>query len=219
MGTAAGGLIIKTSKSIEESYLHFDSRLTKTSYCDSRQSNCFYFGKKGDLLVVVNSDLSKKIFANHIIDETLFNFFDKPAEIFVFEEYDSGASYGYALFENGKLIRKLRAKNYNEVAEEFGEPLKDEIEWLNGQKTKDPDESILIKNVMNGHEIPEEFLYKAILLLLMQNKFSFTCETMADVFIESGHYTFEIPDKASTIQNTTKTSSESASMKKWWKIW
>jgi hypothetical protein len=220
MGTSAGGLIIKTSKGIDESYLSFSDRLTRTSYCDSRESNCFYFGRKEGLLAIVNSDLSNRLFTKNTIDETLFNFFAKPEEIFVFEEYDSGASYGYAIFKNGQLIRKIRTENYNKKTEEFGEPLKDELEWLNGQKSNDSDGSVLIKNAVNGHEIPEDFLYKAILQLLMQNRFSFTCETMDDEFIESGHYTItERTENTSARQNKSTTESKKGLTKKWWKFW
>jgi hypothetical protein len=220
MGISAGGLIIKTSKGIDESYLSFSDGLSKTSYCDSRESNCFYFGRKEGLLAIVNSDLSNKLFSKNVIDEKLFNFFDKPEEMFVFEEYDGGASYGYAIFKNGQLIRNIRTENYNEVKEEFGEPLEGELEWLNAQRSKDSDGSILLKNAVNGHEIPEDFLYKAILQLLMQSKFSFTCETMDDEFVESGHYTINDGTKGTSIeQNESKTESKIELTKKWWKFW
>lgn len=212
MGTAAGGLIIRTSKSIIESYLRFNDQLTKTPYCDSRKSNCFFFGRKEGLLAIVNSDLSNKFFKQNMIDEAIFNFFDRPDEIFVFEEYDSGASYGYAVFQNGHLIRKVRTKNYTDVTDEYGAPLKEELEWMNGDRSNDSDGGILIKNSVNGHEIPEDFLYKAILQLIMQNRFSFTCETMHDEFIESGHYTVKQEKEASL---NTKNELE----KKWWKFW
>jgi hypothetical protein len=219
MGTAAGGLIIRTSKGIDESYFSFSDRLTKTSYCDSRKSNCFYFGRKEGILAIVNSDLSNRMFTQNKIEETLFNFFDKPDEIFVFEEYDSGASYGYGIFKNGQLIRKVRTENYNDIAEEFGEPLKEELEWLNGQKSNDSDGNLLIRNAVNGHEIPEDYLYKAILQLLMQNKFSFTCETMDDEFIESGYYIItERTENISTGQSKSMAESKSESRKKWWKL-
>src|SRR5687767_4668046 len=144
MGTSAGGVIIKTSKSIDEaSKFVFEGVLTRTSYGDTRQSNCFYFGRKDGLLAIVNSDLSNKLFSKNTIDETFFNFFDKPEEIFVFEEYDSGASYGYAVFREGRLIRKVRTENYNDVIDESGSPLKEELEWLNGQQYESDGETLV----------------------------------------------------------------------------
>lgn len=188
MGTAAAGVIIKTSKSIDEaSKFIFEGVLTRTSYCDSRQSNCFYFGRKDGLLAIVNADLSNKLFSKNAIDEAFFNFFEKPTEIFVFEEYESGASFGYAMFQDGRLIRKVRTENYNDIIDEFGNPLKDELEWLNGQQYESDGET-LVKNTVTGDEIPIDLLYQTILQTLMMNRFSFTAESMDDAFPESGHY-------------------------------
>jgi hypothetical protein len=213
MGTSAGGLIIKASKSIEEtSKFYFGDALTKTSYCDSRQPNCFYFGRKEGLIAIINSDFSNKLFSQNTLDDTLFVFFDKPKELFVFEEYDSGASYGYAIFHNGSLIRKIRAQNYNDIVDQFGEPIEDELEWLNGIKSNNSDGSTLIKNAVNGHEIPGDFLYKAILQLLMLKRFKFTCETMDDHFTETGHYIL-------SRKTDTASKPKSESGKKWWKFW
>jgi hypothetical protein len=54
----------------------------------------------------------------------------------------------------------------------------------------------------------------------MQNKFSFTCETMADAFITSGHFMFtESTGKISVVQHKNTGSSESSVARKWWKFW
>ncbi len=222
MGTSAGGIIIhKTSKRINESIgFVFGDNFQKTSYCDCRKSNCVYAGQNDDKLALINSALSERFFSMDQIDEKIFSFFDKPDIVFAFEEYDSGACYGYAIFKNGKLERKLRANNYNDIIAEYGNPDDDELEWINGTEIKDTDDSTLLKNKVNGHEIPIEYKYKAILQLIMQKKFGFTCETMDDIFNETGHFINEmevIKDKITNPENKKVEHNQTTS--KWWKFW
>jgi len=221
MGTSAGGIIIqKTSKRISESIvLVFGDNFKKTSYCDCRKSNCIYAGRIDDKLALINSDLAERFFSIEHIDEKLFAFFDKPNMIFAFEEYDSGACYGYAIFKNGKLERKLRANNYNDITVEYGSPDDDELEWINGTEIEDSDNSKLLKNSTNGHEIPMEFKYKAILQLIMQKKFGFNCETMDDVFSETGHFINESEFLQKNVALTeNKNVTINATSNKWWKF-
>lgn len=211
MGTSVGGLIVRTPKGIDEvARLCFGETLARTSFCDTRQSNCFYFGRKEGLLIIANSDLSNKVFSQKIIDETLYNNLGRPAEIFAFEEYDSGACYGYAIFSNGTLIRKIRTENYGDVTDEFGEPLSEEQPWLNGQRTAGADGDGMIINVENGQEIDEVFLYREILQLLMTNRFSFTAESMHHGLVEEGHF---------LLNQNTDTISGKQGGKQWWKFW
>jgi hypothetical protein len=158
------------------------------SYCDSRKSECVYAGKTNEVLALINSELSEKMFSTNELDGELMTFFDNPDMILVFEEYDSGASYGYAIFKKGKLVRKLRASNYNDIEVEYGVPDEDELEWINGAEINDSEDSVLLRNALNGHEIPIEYKYKAILQIIMQKKFGFTCETMDDIFSSTGHF-------------------------------
>ena len=74
--------------------------------------------------------------------------------IFAFEEYDSGASYGYAIFIDGKLVRKLRANNYNEVQDEYGNPDNDELEWINGTEIKDSEDAVLLRTQLMDMKYP-----------------------------------------------------------------
>ena len=217
MGTSAAGIILnKSAKKINESIdFVFGNGFQKVSYCDSRIPNCVYAGVKENILTLINSDLSERFFSVNQIEDKILSFFENPEIIFVFEEYDSGASYGYAIFKNGKLERKLRAINYDDIIENYGNPDEDELEWLSGTETKDTDGSLLLKNSKNGHEIPIELKYKAILQLLMENKFGFHCETMDDIFTESGHFAIienstENPASSGTIKNSGS--------KKWWKL-
>jgi len=212
MGTAAGGLLIKkTEKSIQETInFIFGKDFEKVGYCDCRDSDCVYAGKINNNLAIINTDLSEKYFRESKIEDELFEFLEKPELIFVFEEYDSGASYGYGVFENGVKTRVIRASNYNDVYFEFGQPIEEEKEWLEGKIIDDTDGGKLLVNKKNKHEIPEVFRYKAILQLLMLNYFQFTCETMDDVFTSSEHFKKE---EKIIYEKTEKTT------KKWWKFW
>ena len=221
MGTSAGGIIIhKTYKGINESIeFVLGNKFEKTSYCDCRKSNCVYAGVKDDKLAIFNSDLSERFFSIDKIDDKIFSFFDKPEIVFVFEEYDSGASYGYAIFKNGKLERKLRANNYNDVIVEYGSPDDDELEWISGIEIKDTDNTTLLKNSINGHEIPVEYKYKAILQIIMQKKFGFNCETMDDIFSEKGHFINETEILRNSFENTeNKIDDKNSTNIKWWKF-
>ena len=222
MGTSAGGIIFqKTTKNIDESIdFVLGNDFEKVSYCDSRKSECVYAGQTNEVLVLINSELSEKMFAINEVGDDLMRFFDNPEMIFVFEEYDSGACYGYAIFKNGKLVRKLRASNYNDIEVEYGIPDEDELEWINGTEIKDSDHSILLRNALNGHEIPIDYKYKAILQTVMQKKFGFTCETMDDIFSITGHFSKKTDNLEVQIISPDKFSVENIlNLKKWWKFW
>jgi hypothetical protein len=221
MGTAAAGIIIhKTTKQINESIDFVKGRdFEKVSYCDCRKPECIYTGQINETLALINSELSENFFGKNEIEEVFLKFFDSPELIFVFEEYDSGASYGYAIFKEGKLIRKLRASNYNDIDEEFGIPDEDELEWINGTEIKDTDNSILLRNSINGYEIPLDYKYKAILQLLMEKKFGFTCETMDDIFSLTGHFSKMIENKEEQIDQLTQNEVSNSAKNKWWKFW
>ena len=222
MGTAAAGIIIqKTTKQINESIdLVLGKDFEKVSYCDCRKSDCVYAGQINETLALINSDLSEKLFREIEINDELTKFFDRPEMIFVFEEYDSGASYGYAIFKDGKLVRKLRTSNYNDIEDEYGIPYEDELEWINGTEIKDTDDFILLRNAANGHEIPLEYKYKAILQLLMQKNLGFTCETMDDIFSITGHFskrTENLEEQYIPSENNDK--EENSIKTKWWEFW
>ena len=222
MGTAVGGLIFhKTKKQINESIdFVLGKDFEKVSYCDCRKSDCVYAGEINESLALINSDLSEKFFNYSEVDSEIMTFFGNPKMIFAFEEYDSGASYGYAIFIDGKLVRKLRANNYNEVQDEYGNPDNDELEWINGTEIKDSEDAVLLRNAVNGHEIPIDYKFKAILQVLMQKKFGYTSETMDDIFNSTGHFIKKteilkeiIPPAKEVIEN--KVSNKT----KWWKFW
>ncbi len=222
MGTSAAGIIIhKTTKQINESIdFVLGKDFEKVSYCDCRKPDCVYAGQIDESLALINSDLSLKLFKENEVDVELMKFFDSPEMIFVFEEFDSGASYGYAIFKDGKLVRKLRTSNYNDIEEEYGVPDDDELEWINGTEIKDTDNSILLRNAINGHEIPLDYKYKAILQIMMQKKFGFTCETMDDIFNITGHFN----KKAENLQEQfipleNKDEGNISNKTKWWKFW
>ena len=221
MGTAAAGIIIqKTTKQINESIDFVLGRdFEKVSYCDCRKPDCIYVGQTNETIALINSDLSEKLFRKNEIDDEFIKFFDRPEMIFVFEEYDSGASYGYAIFKDGKLIRKLRASNYNDIEDEYGIPDEDEMEWINGIEIKDTDNSILLRNAINGHEIPLDYKYKAILQILMQKKFGFTCETMDDIFSITGHFSKKTENIEEQFVQLVQNEDSNNKKTKWWKFW
>lgn len=219
MGTSAARIIIyKTKKHIEESIeFVFGNNFEKVSYCDCRDPDCVYAGQTNETLALINSNLSEKLFEENQLAFEIDKFFESPEIIFVFEEYDSGPCYGYAIFKNGKLVRKVRTNNYNDVVDEFGVPDDDELEWINGTEIKDTDDSILLRNAINGHEIPVEYKYKAILQIMMQKKFGYTCETMDDIFKITGHFSKKNENLEEQINQSEYIGVENKS--KWWKFW
>lgn len=217
MGVACGGIAFKATqieKTLQEIVeFVFEMPFEKSGYCDSRNDGCVFMGKVNDTIVIVNSKLADKFFKDEIIGERIMSFFNNPKLAFAFQEYDSGATYGYSIFEDGKLVRRIQATNYNDVEQNFGEPFEIETKWFNAKIVEDNRNGEIVKHRVIeeiNQGFPDDFLYKSLLQLLMIDQLGFSCPTMDDKFTEMGHY-----QKI----NQNRPSADKTKSKKWWEIW
>lgn len=136
MGTSASGIIIKcdsTKFSIEEACKYFFGDGEKTEcYDDTRKRNYISMSKYKNEFHIRNSDFANLFFKKDLIAlQKLNTFFNTPELAFAFNWFESGGTFGYAIIQDGIIRRIYRTLSYIKF-ESFGEPIKQEEEWLLG---------------------------------------------------------------------------------------
>ncbi|MDF7822206.1 hypothetical protein P1X15_31620 [Runella sp. MFBS21] len=206
MGTSASGIIIKcdsTKFSIEEVSRYFFGDGEKTDCSDdTRKRNYITFTKYKDEFHISNSDFTNLFFEqNPIALQKLNTFFNTPVLAFAFNWFESGGTFGYAIIQNGIVRRIYRTLSYVKF-ESFGEPIKQEVEWLCGDSfiniLKDeeyypPDYPLTRKtyiNISTNEKADDYYLPELLLPSVMQEYLGYDVYTsnIELELIESGAY-------------------------------
>lgn len=201
MGTSCGGVAIKTNtKDLdlgETLSKLFGGKFVKSEdYCEHRQSDCLYVAKNENFLLIYHAELVDEIFTHEKSNylQQIYDYFDKPSLVFAFEEYDSGGTYSYAIFENGEMVRKYRYYVEEAVIDE-GEFLPVELKWKNARSEMEYDEDddeelglIYFDPDDEEESYAEEDLPRVILYELMNEKLGFDNDTAYDLRIEDGYF-------------------------------
>lgn len=91
-------------------------------------ATCIYAGDPPDQMVFDSKELDPAVFAA----------LGSPATIVVFCHYDSGATFGYTIIENGV---RARSRLYsNDATSDQGTPLECELSWLSAEQFFDEEE-------------------------------------------------------------------------------
>lgn len=191
MGVAQAGIIVNSKYKKEE--LHalvelLSNRKLKEidhpnfSEFDVRNENDFMIEVFGDVYVISNHHLVWNLMSQEVIDSShIYTSLGCPELFFVFCRYDSGGSYGYAIFENGVRARYRLQTVGSAILEalvEGGEPNEVEQNWLSGEVYLEEDDcpeedrqKIVINNATRK-EVPEYYLTNAILESLLISYFN-----------------------------------------------
>lgn len=159
---------------------------------DTRYDNCFTIYKTEDYIFFENSNYTSKFFdpIDNAFIKQVFLEFNKPSQIFAFENYASGDTYGYSILNSGKIVRTYRYSNG--VVKHFGEPLNIEKKWLelkisdlvdeDGEKYKgviNPDD----KRIYHIDSLPN-FLFNEVML----HEIGFLTEDISSKSIETRYF-------------------------------
>ena len=214
MGTSFCGVVIQT----DTKDLDFMSVLTNLfnkefipieKHCDCRDEDCFFIAKTDKYLIVSNSKFVDEILQNNssynmdMIQKTFV-----PKFVFVFEEYDSGGTYSFAVILDKKIVRKFRSITY-EITVDEGELYEIESKWrsLPTKFMNDEDyehEKVYFHPDSETEFYTEESLPQLILHELMNDKIGFDVHTLDEHIIDSGFFKYKNNDFIG---------------KKWWQVW
>lgn len=115
-----------------------DAQNPKSKF-DHRDAESFEIGHNGRYLWIKNFDYTERFFRRNPTSVLkAMDGLDKPAEMLVVQEYDLSGAYGFALYTDGKLTRLFNA-GFEEVDEE-GDPLPEELPWLEGTVEEEEDD-------------------------------------------------------------------------------
>lgn len=214
MGTSSCGIVIQT----DTEDLNFVSVLTNLfgkefvpvdEYCDCRYEDCFFIAKTDKYLIISNSKIVDEIMqSDNSINMKMIQDYIISKFVFIFEEYDSGGTYSYAIAIDNKIIRKFRSITYETTIDE-GKLDKIELRWKNARTEYIDDEDYEHEKVYyhpdNETEFyTEESLPQLILHELMDDKLGFDVHTLEAHIIDSGFF---------------KCKNNELVSKKWWQIW
>jgi hypothetical protein len=193
---------------------------------DTRTEGHVYAGKTDRFLILVNSDFAARFFGhnNTAAIEQCMAYFKRPPFAFVFEEYDSGGSYGYCLIYDGVAKRQLRSRSYDIVIN-TGEPGPAEQRWAQYEIAdmdmgdgefipgyKDPATGDFVCDVSS---MPQQALHD-----LMLEKLGFISWNMDEFITEQSFFVRTEANSNNTAPKTTESPQpEAASKKPWWKLW
>jgi hypothetical protein len=108
---------------------------------DSRKDECVIIFKTPQFIIIENAKFTLGFYDSE--DQTsikkVYAYFNRPAQIFAFEEYGSGGTYSYSIALHGKLIRYYRSL-IDKVPKTYGEPLNIELKYLKARIVKERDE-------------------------------------------------------------------------------
>ena len=214
MGISANGIVIQTdTKDLDfmSILIHlFDKEFIPIEEpCDCRDEDCFFIAKTDKYLIISNAKLVDEILQN----EKSFNMeviqkFFTPEFVFIFEEYDSGGTYSYAIMLNKQIVRRFRSITYETTIDE-GELDEIELRWKNARTdyidNEDYEHEKVYFDPNNETEFyTEDSLPQLILHELMDDKLGFDTHTVDDHIIDSRFFKCK---KYSSIE------------RKWWQIW
>ncbi len=231
MGASSGGVSIKIDTSnydltkIVKDLIGTDFIKTD-NYEDTRYPDKYYLVKTKDVITIYNSQFVEKFYKRQDTKDIQYfiEYFKNPELIFAHERYDSGGTYSYALIYNGELKRQFRSLSY-ETKIDFGDLEEVEIDWKNGEVTKndlgDGDFETIIKNTKTGFECDETNVPQVILNQLQFDKLGFDDD---DSKIIDKAFFIKAPTTAefeSTQNDTFKVENLETKQetKPWWKLW
>jgi hypothetical protein len=141
MGIAVGGVIFVPSTALDVSALNSAFRLnleqlddtqvwSMTPKFDPRKQGDFIINRGPKHLCIMNSAVSDDLFFKRDMScyDRISKAFDASGKIIFFCLYDSGGSHGFAVFENGRLLRQRLYTEYNRQSES-GVPHPAEADW------------------------------------------------------------------------------------------
>ncbi len=214
MGTSANGIVIQTdTKDLDfmSILIHlFDKEfILIEESCDCRDEDYFFVAKTDKYLIISNAKLVDEILQNEkSVNMEIIQKFFTPEFVFIFEEYDSGGTYSYALMLNKQTVRRFRSITY-ETTIDKGELDEIELRWKNARTEYINDEDYEHEKVCFDPDNETEFytedsLPQIILHELMNDKLGFDTYTVDDHVIDSAFFKFRKDDVIN---------------KKWWQIW
>jgi len=134
----------------------------------------------------------------------IYEFFDRPEVILGYMNYSSGGSFGFSYIENGKIIRFRYSLSTDEVTHDFGHPLEEELNIINGRIFYVVDENNEREYLYNTVDDPEKsnsyYFYNSHLTdEVMKAKIGFGLEPATfetkDIYVTLKNQSVEIPKK------------------------
>lgn len=138
MGIAAGGFITPFNGTFEDACKLLAKiegvPLYKLSenHLDTRNNNYFSLSLINGYLVVFHADYYFQALDDSVKWGEKLRFFELLDQVIMFGIFDSGGHYGYSIYQNAELLRKISqdvSDDYQIV--QFGDALDVEKEWLN----------------------------------------------------------------------------------------
>ena len=204
MGTSANGIVIQTdTKDLD--FISILINLFDKEFifieedCDCRDEDCFFVAKTDKYLIISNAKLVDEILQNkESVNMEIIQKFFTPEFAFIFEEYDSGGTYSYAIMLNKQIIRRFRSITY-ETTVDKGELDEIELRWKNARTDYIDDEDYESEKVYFDPDNETEFytedsLLQIILHELMNDKLGFDTYTVDDHVIDSAFFKFRKDD-------------------------
>lgn len=201
MGASIGAVIIRqnsefyNSGQIVGAFFGSFKELKKEqlSNFDCRKPECVAVYKTKDNIIINSSKFVEGFYKENDQSQTkkIFNFFNNPKQIFSFEEYDSGGTYGYSINVVGKLIRYYRSVGYD-AAKTFGEPLNIEGKWLLADRIEVEEDGEQVTYVINPdtrERIHVSAVHQMLLREVMLHEVGFTSWEIETISVEPRYFT------------------------------
>ena len=164
---------------------------------DVRNKNDIMVEIFGSSYFISNHDIAWDLLAKEDINPSkVYASLGSPELFVVFCRYDTGGSYGYGFFENGKRTRsRLQTVGSEQLKPmlEFGAPKEIEQSWLNADSYLEEDDcpeeerQRIFINALNRNEVSEYFLTNQILQDILVSNFEL-CPWEAEVKPEYHFY-------------------------------
>lgn len=152
MGMTAAGIIFKLKSDLSDTEIlslindcvysdieKVESPIFGINNFDIRHDSDFVISRERNNCFIANSDIVRKILSSTEYAEKIYSLLNSPPLFVAYYIYDSGGSYGYAVYESG-VKRFSRIQNFDEPMIVTGEPTEIERKWVNAKTYEEKDE-------------------------------------------------------------------------------
>lgn len=156
---------------------------------------------------VYNGELAERVlFEEQALEPELLAALGNPEVVVVFCHYDSGGSFGYAIWEKGVRIRS-RVHTLEKTSDD-GVPMELELPWLQAEQFVDEDGEPAYRNLESGEIATEAYVTARMLRQVMGGLFGVAPWDEWDYKTKFNYY----------LRRPEETAQQSR-RKSWWQIW
>ncbi|MQA18197.1 DUF6928 family protein [Rugamonas rivuli] len=177
------------------------------NYHDIRVPGNIAVESKNGATFIYNGELAERVlFEGQALEPALLSALGSPEVIVVFCHYDSGGSFGYAIWEKGVRVRS-RVHTLDKTSDD-GVPMELELPWLQAEQLVDEDGELAYRNMESGEIATEAYVTARMLGQVMDGLFGVAPWDEWDYKTKFNYY-LRRPEEAA----------KQAPGKSWWKIW